>query len=283
MSTIEVRGVQHYYEWIRQPQNGSQKPIMVFIHGWGGSSQYWRGIARSLCDRFDCLLYDLRGFGRSSIGAEGKSLSYELSEYACDLAIFLDNLSIKKKIYLNSHSMGASIGVLFSNLYPEKVEKSIVNCNGIFEYDRRAFAIFHQFGKYVVQFRHKWFLKLPLADRLFMARFLNRPIDPALSQVFLADFIVADYEAALNTIYTSVNQKAVETMPEEFARIQVPTLMISGEKDRIIPAKMGAAAACLNDLIKYEEIAETGHFPMLEAPETYLKLLREFLEIDNPK
>lgn len=277
MSTIEVRGVQHYYEWIRQSENGQQKPIMVFIHGWGGSSQYWRGIARSLDDRFDCLLYDLRGFGRSVIPTTRDDFSYELSEYAQDLAIFLDNLNIDRKIYLNSHSMGASIGVLFANLHPEKVEKSIVNCNGIFEYDAKAFALFHQFGKYVVEFRYKWFLKVPLVERLFMSRFLSRPIDPALSKVFLADFIIADYEAALKTIYASVNQTLVKKMPEEFARIRVPTLMISGEKDQIIPAKMGKAAAGLNNLIKYEEMAGTGHFPMLEDSETYLKLINEFL------
>ncbi len=280
MSTIEVRGVQHYYEWIRQQQSDRDKPIMVFVHGWGGSSQYWQSIARLLSDRFDCLLYDLRGFGRSLKGVASQDFSYELEEYARDLAIFLDNLHIDRKIYLNSHSMGGSIGVLFANLYPDKVEKSIVNCNGIFEYDKRAFAIFHQFGKYVVQFRYKWFLKVPFMERLFMARFLSRPIPPALSKIFLSDFIVADYEAALKTIYSSVNKETVEVMPKEFARIQVPTLLITGEKDRIIPAKMGKAAAALNDSIRYEEVAGTGHFPMLEDTETYLQLVKNFLEIN---
>ena len=280
MSTIEVRGVQHYYEWICQQQSARDKPIMVFVHGWGGSSQYWQSIARLLSDRFDCLLYDLRGFGRSLNGVASQDFSYELQEDARDLAILLDNLHIDRKIYLNSHSMGGSIGVLFANLYPDKVEKSIVNCNGIFEYDKRAFAIFHQFGKYVVQFRYKWFLKVPFMERLFMARFLSRPIPPALSKIFLSDFIVADYEAALKTIYSSVNKETVEVMPKEFARIQVPTLLITGEKDRIIPAKMGKAAAALNDSIGYEEVAGTGHFPMLEDTKTYLKLVKNFLEIN---
>lgn len=42
---------------------------MVFIHGWGGSSRYWEATAQALCGEFDCLLYDLRGFGRSTLGA----------------------------------------------------------------------------------------------------------------------------------------------------------------------------------------------------------------------
>jgi hypothetical protein len=42
--------------------------------------------------------------------------------------------------------------------------------------DKAAFAAFNKFGKYVVQFRYDWFLKVPFADRLFMARFLHRSI-----------------------------------------------------------------------------------------------------------
>lgn len=35
--TVNIRGVNHYYEWIRTPsENNSPKPVMVFIHGWGG-------------------------------------------------------------------------------------------------------------------------------------------------------------------------------------------------------------------------------------------------------
>ncbi len=63
MPYINVRGVEHYYEWIRKSST-EVKPVMVFIHGWGGSARYWKSTADALCDKFDCLLYDLRGFGR---------------------------------------------------------------------------------------------------------------------------------------------------------------------------------------------------------------------------
>ena len=61
MPTVDVRGVNHYYEWIRQSTDSS-KPVMVFVHGWGGSARYWHSTATALADKFDCLLYDLRGF-----------------------------------------------------------------------------------------------------------------------------------------------------------------------------------------------------------------------------
>ncbi|MGD1919040.1 MAG: alpha/beta fold hydrolase [Pleurocapsa sp.] len=280
MPLIDVRGVHHYYEWIRHSPTQSEKPVMVFIHGWGGSGRYWRSTAEALADDFDCLLYDMRGFGRSTLSQNSPSLGYEMVDYAEDLAILLDELKLKQ-VYLNAHSMGASIATLFLNRYSERIHQAILTCNGIFEYDAKAFAAFHKFGGYVVKFRYSWFLKYPLADRMFMARFLHRPIAKSDRMAFLEDFLLADYEAAAGTIYTSVSKNAVETMPKEFARVSVPTLMVSGEKDIIIPAIMGKKAAALNDCIEYVELSKTSHFPMLEDSSAYLNTVREFLQVGS--
>jgi pimeloyl-ACP methyl ester carboxylesterase len=283
MPTVNVRGVDHYYEWIRRADNShkpAHKPVMVFIHGWGGSAKYWRSTAEAIADDFDCLLYDLRGFGRSLLPQNPPDLGYDMEDYADDLALLLDALNLNR-VYLNAHSMGASIATFFLNRYREKVHQAILTCNGIFEYDALAFAAFHKFGGYVVKFRYNWFLKFPFADRMFMARFLHRPINKSDRLAFLADFLLADYEAAVGTIYTSVSKEAVETMPQEFAKLTVPTLMVSGEKDIIIPASMGRQAAALNDKIKYVELPKTAHFPMLEDRVAYLKTIKEFLQVNS--
>ena len=283
MPIINIRGVDHYYEWIRHSQTQSNKfnkPVMVFVHGWGGSARYWRSTAEAMVNDFDCLLYDLRGFGRSQLEKDSSNLGYDMADYAEDLAVLLDELKLDK-VYLNAHSMGASIATLFINRYSERIHQAILTCNGIFEYDAKAFAAFHKFGGYVVKFRYNWFLKFPLADRMFMARFLHRPIAKSDRLAFLEDFLLADYEAAVGTIYTSVSKNAVEIMPKEFARITVPTLMVSGEKDIIIPATMGQKAAALNDRIEYVELPATSHFPMLEDPQAYLRTIREFLQVSS--
>lgn len=279
MPTVDVRGVNHYYEWIRNSQTSSSKPVMVFVHGWGGSARYWRSTAAALSDDFDCLLYDLRGFGRSSLSGQA-IVGYEMEDYSDDLAILLDVLNLDR-VYINAHSMGASIATFFINRYSHRVQQAILTCNGIFEYNQRAFDAFHKFGGYVVKFRYNWFLKFPLADRMFMARFLHRPISKSDRLAFLEDFLLADYDAAAGTIYTSVSKKAVEVMPQEFSKITVPTLMVSGEKDIIIPAVMGRKAAALNDKIKYVEMSKTAHFPMLEDKETYLSAVRKFLHVGS--
>ncbi len=127
--TINIRGVNHYYEWIRESSD-RVKPVMVFIHGWGGSCHYWRSTAKAIVSEYDCLLYDMRGFGRSQKD-KNVNIGYELEDYAQDLLLLLDAFKLDK-IYLNSHTMGTSVATIFINLVPMGIEKAILTCNGIF-------------------------------------------------------------------------------------------------------------------------------------------------------
>jgi pimeloyl-ACP methyl ester carboxylesterase len=302
MPYINVRGVEHYYEWVKKPSGSLVKPVMVFMHGWAGSARYWQNTADALSEQFDCLLYDLRGFGRSrgkptiaqasEAVAESESLqeeseairelTYELEEYADDLATLLDGLGIVR-VHIHAHSMGASVATLFFNRYPQRVERGILTCSGIFEYDEKSFSAFHKFGGYVVKFRPKWLSKIPFVDRMFMARFLYSSIPNSERQAFLQDFLEADYDAALGTIFTSVSKAQAEVMPLEFAKLTVPTLLVAGEYDKIIPAEMGRQAAALSDKVEFVMIPNTAHFPMLEDVPTYLQRVQEFLQINTPE
>ncbi len=284
MAYVSVNGIDHYYEWVGTdtPRNpASTRPVMVFVHGWAGSARYWRSTAAALAGQYDCLLYDMRGFGRSPIPLDQQAAmeqrGYELDTYADDLAGLLHALGLGP-VSVNAHSMGASVAVYFVNQSPHLVERLILTCNGVFEYDKAAFEAFYKFGGYVVVFRPKWLSQIPLAPRFFMARFLSRPIPAAEKIAFLEDFLAADYATALGTIFTSVSQRATEVMPVEFAKISVPTLLVSGEFDKITPAELGRKAAALNPHIEYALVKNTGHFPMLEDPETYLGCVKSFLQ-----
>ena len=281
MPLINVRGVEHYYEWIRQPATSENKPVMVFVHGWGGSARYWDSTAQALSDTFNCLLYDMRGFGRSKLPQTSIELLYEMEDYAEDLAVLLDALELDR-IYINAHSLGASAATMFLNRYPERVERAILTCSGVFEYEEKSFTAFHKIGGYVVKFRPRWFLQVPFAGSMFMARFLHRPLPAAVSRAFLEDYLEADYNAALGTMLTAVSKYAAEVMPQEFAQLSVPTLLVAGEYDKIIPPKLGRRAAELSEKVEYFEIPGTAHFPMLEKPEVYLERVREFLGISSP-
>ena len=282
MPYAEVNQVNHYFEWVGTDGHtpAAEKPVMVFVHGWAGSSRYWESTAHALADDFDCLLYDMRGFGRSTIDPQQqdavKQRGYELETFADDLAELLRALGLSK-VYLNAHSMGASVAVFFMNRYPEWVERAVLTCNGIFEYDKKAFETFYRFGGYVVAVRPQWLSKIPGVPTLFMSRFLSQPIPPQEKVAFLEDFLTADYDTALGTIFTSVSKKATEVMPVEFSQIQIPTLLVSGEFDQITPAQLGENAASLNPKIEYALVKGTGHFPMLEDPKTYLGFVHQFL------
>jgi proline iminopeptidase len=281
MPLISVRGVEHYYEWIRQPKTSENKPVMVFVHGWGGSARYWQSTANALSDTFDCLLYDMRGFGRSRLPEEPIELLYEMEDYAEDLIVLLDALKLDR-VYINAHSLGASAATLFLNRYPERVERAILTCSGVFEYEEKSFTAFHKIGGYVVKFRPRWFLKVPFAGSMFMARFLHRPLPAPVSRAFLEDYLEADYKAALGTMLTAVSKYAAEVMPQEFAQLRIPTLLVAGQYDKIIPPELGRRAAKLSEKVEYFEIPGTAHFPMLEKPEVYLERVREFLGIPSP-
>jgi proline iminopeptidase len=114
--------------------------------------------------------------------------------------------------------------------------------------------------------------------RIFMARFLKQSIPGRLQKDFMEDFLMADYEAAMGTIYTAVSKKATEVMPVQYSQITIPTLLISGEYDQIIPAEMGRQAADLSPAVTQVVIPNTSHFPMLEDPDRYLHELDQFLQ-----
>lgn len=288
MPFIPIRGVEHYYEWVN-PTGGAplaerphpDRPVLVFLHGWAGSIRYWRSSAHALAGQFDCLLYDLRGFGRSHlprpVPQAVEDLGYELETYADDLAILLDHLGLNR-VYLNAHSTGSSIAVLFMAAYPDRVERTVLTCHGIFKYDALTFKAFHAFGRYVVILRPNWLKQIPGVDRMFMSRFLHRPIPSQARKEFLEDFLTADFEAALGTIYTAVSERASIEMPQAYTQLTVPTLLVSGEHDQIIPVELGQQAAKLSPQVQHVVIPGTGHFPMLEDSETYLQLVKQFLQ-----
>jgi len=292
-----VRNVEHYYQWItasggdRDPH--ADRPVMVFVHGWGGSARYWESTARTLSDRFDCLLYDLRGFGRSRLPAPSRDAApnfpskaeletdFSLENYAEDLAELLDALGLDR-VCLNAHSMGASIATLFANRYRDRLDRVILTCSGIFDYDPLTFNAFHAVSRWVVIIRPRWMGQIAGLEGLFMQRFLHREIPVQDKRDFLADFCMAGFDAALGTIYTSVSRHAATIMPKEFAQVSVPTLLVAGEHDIIIPAAMGERAASLSPAIEYVCIPDTAHFPMLEDAPTYRAAVDRFLTHDSP-
>ncbi|MEM7062336.1 MAG: alpha/beta hydrolase [Cyanobacteria bacterium P01_B01_bin.77] len=276
MAYVTLNGVEHYYEWVCDGPQG-HRPTLVFLHGWGGSARYWERTAQVMKHDFDCLLYDLRGFGRSAAAPNTTSeLGGSLESFADDLECLLNTFKLDR-VFINGHSMGASVALYFLQRFSKRVNKAILTCNGSFEYDRRAFDAFQKFGSYVVMFRPAWLSYIPLAPQVFMARFLKGQIPYSDKKIFLKDFLQADTATAMETLKASVSKHATEAMPTAFSTLSVPTLLVSGQYDKITPAELGRQAASLSNRIEYVEIPQTGHFPMIEDAKTYLSVTIDFL------
>ncbi len=274
MAVLTLPDGELFYEWITVTGARTERPVLVFVHGWGGSARYWKATAMALSDRYDCLLYDLKGFGRSRIQTGAQS---SLTSCVADLTALLAALDVDR-LSLMAHSMGSSIAALFLGAQGAKVDRAILTCGGIFEYNERAFQTFYQFGSGVVKFRPKWIAQVPGMDWLVMQRFLHRPLPQSDRQEFLEDFLMADNGAALGTMFDAVSGPMAIALPQVYAGLSMPTLMISGQYDRIIPVKLGQAAASLNPAIEFTVMPDVGHFPMLEAAPEFLVQVRSFLD-----
>ncbi len=317
MPILTIDRIPHLVEWVTasgDPPEG-HKPVMVFVHGWGGSARYWHPVAAALASTFDCLLYDLRGFGRTAGLAQAldqvppdqaietfpnnfdpaalENLApvstpnhanpldpvYEMGAYAEDLAAILAQLNLKE-VTVMAHSMGASIATLLAGLKdPQgRIKRLILTCSGIFTYNRLSFQAFHLGGGLVTSFRPGWLRRIPGMGRLFTARFLHQQIPEEQRLQLLEDYLMADPVAVEGTIYTAVSVQATQEMPQAFRALRIPTLLIAGEFDQIIPTRLAEQAVAQNpEQICYVEMPGVGHFPMLEDPEGYLQVLGDFL------
>ena len=104
----------HFY------RTGGNKPSMVLLHGVTDDSLCWTPFAEMMAERFDVIMVDLRGHGKSEAPDEG----YTLTIMAGEIAALIKELGLKKPIIMG-HSMGAITTLVLAGLYPE-VARAIV-------------------------------------------------------------------------------------------------------------------------------------------------------------
>jgi pimeloyl-ACP methyl ester carboxylesterase len=99
------------------------QPTIVFLHGLGSDHRLWKCQQEALCEDYQTLSIDLRGFGKSSALLQD-TYSYEM--FAYDLKVVLDALQITD-IVLVGVDLGANIAVSFSATYPSYVVKLVLS------------------------------------------------------------------------------------------------------------------------------------------------------------
>lgn len=312
MATIEILGIQHAYE-LTGPAAGPH--TLVFIHGWLLSRGYWQPLIERLSPDYQCLAYDLRGFGQSVSGLEplpelsatqandptasnwqnSSNLTtkidivaspkytsrYTAAAYAQDLVLLLEQLNINSA-WLVGHSLGATIALWGAEQLPERIKGVIcVNAGGGI-YLKEAFEQFRSAGRQLVKIRPRWLCYLPLIDLLFTRANVVRPIARIWGRQRVIDFVVAHPEAALGTLLDSTTEEEVNRLPQLVSQLSQPVYFLAGEQDQIMESKYVRHLASFHPLFQgcgnnVVEIPRCGHLAMLEQTDTVANEIRSIL------
>lgn len=283
MARINILGVPHSYE-LTPPRAGV--PVLVFIHGWLLSRAYWQPLIDRLSPHYQCLSYDLRGFGdsRSTLTnprqLQGHRLEKEETiprEYtpaalAQDLALLLDSLKITGAVWLVGHSLGGTIALWGAAQLPDLVKGVIcINAGGGI-YLKEEFERFRSAGENLVKRRPTWLKNVPLIDFLFARAMVFHPLDRAWGKQRVLDFINADSTAALGTLLDCTTEAEVHKLPSLVCQLSQPVYFLAGQNDRIMEPKYVQHLASFHHLFRSGinnviEVPQCGHMAMLEYPD----------------
>ncbi len=284
MARIDILGVSHTYEIT---PSGSSPQTLVFIHGWLLSREYWQPVISQLSSSFQCLSYDLRGFGESQPTEEVTTVTtvkerqsavvdhlvdspYTASAYAQDLAILLQKLNIKNA-WLIGHSLGGTIALWGAAQFPECVQGVICINSGGGIYLKEAFEQFRNVGQQMLKFRPRWLGHVPLMDLMLTRLSVSKAIAPRWGRQRLIDFVIADPKVALGTLLDSTTEEEINCLPQLVAQLHQPVYFIAGAQDQIMAPKYVRHLASFHPLFEYSgenmvEIANCGHLAMIEQP-----------------
>ncbi len=222
-----------------------QGPVLLFVHGLGSNLQAWYKNLDSLQLTHRCIALDLPGYGKSD---EGKQ-PYSMHFFAETLRAFITQLALEE-VTLIGHSMGGQIAMHTVLNNQDEITRLVLVAPAGFE----TFSVEQQqwFATYVTPMVVK---ATPDAQivRNFEMNFHDMPED--------AHFMIDDrmelkaspaYEAYCEMIPQCVNAMLTEPVFDRLPEIQLPTLVIFGENDALIPNRF------LHPGLSVEEVAEAG-------------------------
>jgi non-heme chloroperoxidase len=221
----------YYKDW------GAGRPI-VFSHGWPLSSDAWEDTMLFLAARgYRCIAADRRGHGRSSQPWSGN----DMDTYADDLAELTRALALERAIhighstgggeaarYLGRHGTSRVAGlVLVSDITPVMV-RSEGNPRGT------PVAAFDRIRDGIVLDRAQYFKDL--AEPFYGANRVGSNVSPGLKNFFWTQALMAGFPAC----YMCVKVFSETDLTEDLKKIDVPTLIVHGDDDQIVPIAASA-------------------------------------------
>jgi non-heme chloroperoxidase len=232
-STITTKdGTEIYYkDW-------GKGPVVTFSHGWPLSSDAWDGQMLFLAQNgFRVVAHDRRGHGRSSQASSAN----DMDGYADDLAAVIEVLDLKDASlvghstgggevvrYIGRHGTKRVAKVVLIAAVPPIMLKSAANPEGL------PMEVFDNMRSSMMKDRSQFYKDL--ATQFYGA---NRP-GAKVSQGMLDQFWLWSMQAGLKNAYESIKAFSETDFTEDLKKIDVPTLVMHGEDDQIVPVKDSA-------------------------------------------
>ena len=241
MPTITTKdGTQLYYkDW------GSGQPV-VFSHGWPLSADAWEDQMFFLTSHgYRCIAHDRRGHGRSSQPWHGN----DLDTYADDLAALVEALDLRNAIHVGHSTGGGEVARYIGRHGTQRVAKAVL-IGAIPPLMLRTPAnpagtpieAFDQLRASVVTDRSQLFKDL--SAPFYGANRPGATVSQGLRDSFWLQGMMAGFPAA----YFCIKAFSETDLTEDLKKIDVPTLVLHGDDDQIVP--IGASAMLSSKLIK---------------------------------
>jgi len=265
-------------------RRGGRGPLLVLIHGITNSSRSWEPVLELLAEHFTVLAPDLLGHGTS---AKPRG-DYSLGAYAClvrDLMIALDY----DRATLVGHSLGGGIALQFAFQFPERVERLVlVSSGGLGEevsFALRAVAL--PGAEFVLPLLAS---KPMLETAGVLNRLLRRvglSVRSDLAEMGAGFASLHEYETRRAFVHTA--RAVIDTAGQRinatdrlYLAETIPTLLIWGDRDPIIPSTHGTRAHTLIPGSRLEVFEGCGHYPHHHSPVRFAAVVRDFVRTTMP-
>jgi len=241
-------------------------PLVVFVHGLGGSYETWSLNLPAFAERFRICALDLVGAGSS----DKPAMDYSVPALADFLARFLDALGGDwQRVSLVGHSLGGAIAITFASHYPERVDRLVlVDSAGLgSEIDSEVLDMIQAEPtmegirtELTHFFAHQGLVQQALVEQLYQQRL----------QSGAREALLATTEAAFGG-----NRQRLD-LRETLAALPNKTLVVWGNADSVIPVAY-AQQASRTPGSRVEVFEACGHCPHIERAEAFNQLATSFL------